>query len=151
MYYGLGYNQNQIAAKFSVTQGAIARRLQTIERKFIQAIGTIKQPPQWVQEYVTNWLHYNYETPDNSDLIHTALIAGVKRLKVEFRNLLGLYYGQQLDVKKIAIKLSIAPDSVDQLIYQAQCELEVILLKEIDILIRKFLTLWLTKRYQKLN
>ena len=151
MYYSLGWNQNQIAAKFGVTQGAVARRLQTIERRLIQAIGTIKQPPQWVKQYVTSWLHYNYETPDNSDLIHTALVAGIKRLKVEFRDLLRLYYGQRLDIDAIAARLNINSEVADNLIYQAQCELEVILLKELDILIRKFLTVWLTKQYKTNN
>ncbi|BAZ10276.1 hypothetical protein NIES4071_20910 [Calothrix sp. NIES-4071] len=149
MYYSLGWNQNQIAAKFGVTQGAIARRLQTIERRLIQAIGKIKQPPQWVKEYIANWLCCNYETPDNLDLIHTVLVAGVKRLKVEFQDLLRLYYAQRLDVSMIAVRLGISSEAVDSLIYQAQCELEVILLKELDILIRKFLSVWLTKQYKK--
>lgn len=149
MYYRLRWNQNQIAAKFSVTQGAIARRLQTIERRLIQAIFTIKQPPQWVKDYITNWLYCNYETPDNSDLIHTVLVAGVKRLKVEFQDLLRLHYAQKLDVNIIAMRLSISSETVDNLIYQAQCELEVILLKELDILIRKFLSVWLTKQYKR--
>jgi RNA polymerase sigma factor (sigma-70 family) len=148
MYYALRWNQNQIAAKFGVTQGAIARRLQTIERRLIQAIFTIKQPPQWVKQYIASWLYYDYETPDNLDLIHAVLVASVKRLKVEFQDLLRLHYAQRLDVNIIATRLGISPDGVDGLIYQAQCELELLVLKEIDILIGKFLNAWLIKQYK---
>lgn len=104
-----------------------------------------------MKQYITSWLYCNYETPDNSDLIHTALVAGIKRLKPEFRDLLSLYYAQRLDVEVIGARLGVSSEAVDGLIYQAQCELEVILLSELDVLIRKFLCVWLTKRYKNIH
>ncbi|MDF5706624.1 MAG: sigma-70 family RNA polymerase sigma factor [Nostoc sp. S4] len=148
LYYGLGWNQKQIAAKFAVTQGAIARRLQTIERRLINAVYSLKQPPQWVTGYVTTWLKYNYETPNLSDLIHAALVTAVKRLNTQSQNLLRLYYGHKLDINTISKQLCIIPDIVNELLYQISSELELALLKELDLMIIKFLNIWLTKQYK---
>ncbi|WP_375492548.1 sigma-70 family RNA polymerase sigma factor [uncultured Nostoc sp.] len=148
LYYGLGWNQKQIAAKFVVTQGAIARRLQTIERRLINAAYSLKQPPQWVKGYVTNWLKFNYETPDYSDLIHAALVTSVKQMNTQSQDLLRLYYGQKLDINAISNQLRLPSDIVNELLCQTNSELEVALLKELDIMIRKFLNIWLNKQYK---
>lgn len=148
LYYGLGWNQKQIAAKFAVTQGAIARRLQTIERRLINAVYSLKQPPQWVTEYVTTWLKYNYETPDRSDLIHAALVTAIQRLNAQSQNLLRLYYGQKLDTNAISKKLCLPLSIVKELLSQINYELESALLKELDLIVRKFLDVWLNKQYQ---
>ncbi|MEH1945140.1 MAG: sigma-70 family RNA polymerase sigma factor [Nostoc sp.] len=151
LYYGLGWNQKQIAAKFAVTQGAIARRLQTIERRLINAVYSLKQPPQWVTGYVKTWLNYNYETPDYSDLIHAALVTSVKQLNTQSQDLLRLCYGQKLDTNAISKQLHLPPDRVNELLLQTNCELEIALLKEIDIIIRKFLNFWLNKQYKDIK
>ncbi|MDZ7961373.1 MAG: sigma-70 family RNA polymerase sigma factor [Aulosira sp. DedQUE10] len=148
LYYGLGWNQKQIAAKFALTQGAIARRLQTIERKLINAVYSLKQPPQWVTGYVTTWLTYNYETPDYSDLIHAALVTAVKRLNTQSQNLLRLYYGQKLNINAVSNLLRLPPDIVSELLYQTNSELENALLKELDLITIKFLNIWLIKQYK---
>ncbi|MCW5312982.1 sigma-70 family RNA polymerase sigma factor [Nostoc sp. KVJ3] len=151
LYYELGWNQKQIAAKFAVTQGAITRRLQTIERRLINAVYSLKQPPQWVTGYVKTWLNYNYETPDYSDLIHTALVTSVKQLNTQSQDLLRLYYGQKLDPNAISNQLDLPPDRVNELLSQTNSELEIALLKELDRMIRKFLNIWLTKQYKNIN
>ncbi|MEH2147080.1 sigma-70 family RNA polymerase sigma factor [Nostoc sp.] len=145
LYHALGWNQKQIAAKFAITQGAIARRLQTIERRLINAVYSLKQPPQWVSGYVTTWLMYNYETPDYSDLIHTALVTAVKRLNTQSQDLLRLYYGQKLDTNAISNQLCLPPDIVNELLFQINYELEIALLKELDTMIRRFLNIWLNQ------
>ncbi|WP_042341221.1 sigma-70 family RNA polymerase sigma factor [Calothrix sp. PCC 7507] len=151
LYYGLGWNQKQIAAKFAVTQGAIARRLQTIERKLINVIFKLKQPQKWVAKYVKMWLEFNYETPDDSDLIHTALVAAIKQLNTASQNLLRLYYGQKIDAESIVKKLYLSPEKIDDLLYQINHELETVLLRQIDIMIKKFLDMWLSKKSQSLH
>lgn len=148
LYHALGWNQKQIAAKFAITQGAIARRLQTIERRLINAVYSLKQPPQWVSGYVTTWLMYNYETPDYSDLIHTALVTAVKRLNTQSQDLLRLYYGQKLDTNAISNQLCLPPDIVNELLFQTNYELEIALLKELDTMIRRFLNIWLNQQYK---
>lgn len=148
LYYGLGWNQKQIAAKIAVTQGAIARRLQTIERRLINSVYSLKQPPQWVTGYVTTWLKYNYETPDYSDFIHAALVTSVKGLNTQSQNLLRLYYGQKLDINVISKQLCLAPNIVNELLYQTSSELENALLKELDVITKRFLNIWLNKQYK---
>ncbi|WP_335025923.1 sigma-70 family RNA polymerase sigma factor [Nostoc sp.] len=151
LYYGLGWNQKQIAAKFAVTQGAIARRLQTIERRLINGVYSLKQPSQWVTGYVTRWLKYSYETPDYSDLIHAALVTAVKLLKTQSQNLLRLHYAEKLDINTISNQLDLPVDIVNELLYQTNYELETALLKELDIMIKKVLSIWLNKQYKHLE
>jgi RNA polymerase sigma factor (sigma-70 family) len=151
LYYGLGWNQKQIATKFGVTQGAIARRLQTIERQLTQAIYKLNQPSAWVKNYILKWLKYNYETPDYSDLVHAALVVAVKKLNPDIQDILKLSYGQKLDIDAISNHIGISSDIICNLLDKANLELEAILLQEIDAMINEFLNAWLAKEYKKIH
>ncbi len=148
LYYGLGWNQKQIAVKFGVTQGAIARRLQTIEKKLVNTLYTLKRPAQWVTSYITTWLESNYETPRHTDLIHVTLVAAIKKLDVQAKNLLHLYYGQKMNANVISDRLNISLDEVTEYLQKAQCQLESALIHEIDAMLKKFLNKWLHKSYK---
>lgn len=151
LYYGLRWSQKKIAAKFAVTQGAIAHRLQTIERKLINTVYSLKQPPKWVERYIQKWLQYNYETPDSADLIHTVLVAAVSRLNYQSQNLLRLYYGQKFDMTTISKQLHLTPNIVSEVLHQTHCELETVLLQEINLMLKKFINIWLIKKYNYIN
>jgi hypothetical protein len=97
---------------------------------------------------VTTWLKYNYETPDYSDFIHAALVTSVKGLNTQSQNLLRLYYGQKLDINVISKQLCLAPNIVNELLYQTSSELENALLKELDVITKRFLNIWLNKQYK---
>lgn len=148
LYYGLGINQKEIAEKFAVTQSAIAYRLQTIERKFVKAVYALKQPPQWVTQYVEKWLNCNYQAPVYSDLIHAALVVAEKKLDTQERQILQLFYGHKLDEQQIATQLDITQPEVTEIIRKSHAKLEASVLKEIDTMIKKFLQIWLTKNSQ---
>jgi RNA polymerase sigma factor (sigma-70 family) len=154
LYYGLGWNQTQIAVKFGVTQGAIARRLQTIEKKLVNTLYTLKSPPQWVTSYITTWLESNYETPRHSDLIHVALVAAIRRLDVQAKELLRLYYGEKLGAKETCVvynrryRLDIHLNEMTEYLQKIQCQLESALIQEIDTMLKQFLDKWLSRRYK---
>ncbi|MEA5573005.1 sigma-70 family RNA polymerase sigma factor [Calothrix sp. UHCC 0171] len=145
LYYGLGWNQKEIAAKFAVTQSAIARRLQTIEKRLVNTLYTLKSPPQWVTSYVKTWLESSYETPKYTDLIHVVLVATIKKLDVKVKDLLHMYYGQKLDVNIICDRLGITLDEVTEYLQKTQYQLETALIQEIDVMLKKYLNIWLRK------
>jgi RNA polymerase sigma factor (sigma-70 family) len=146
LYYGLGWNQKQIAAKFGVTQGAIARRLQTVEKRFVNTMYNLKRTPEWVTSYITAWLKSNYETPKHTDLIHVALVAAINKLDIQAKNLLHMYYGQKLGTDVISDRLGISFEEVTEYLQKTQCQLETELIQEIDGMLKKFLNIWLRKR-----
>lgn len=145
LYYGFGLNQKQIADKFKVTQGAIARRLQTIEIKLLKTVCELSQPPKWVTQYVAGWLVTNYQTPLNSDLIHVALVEAIKKIEPQEQEVLRLAYAQKLDEQIIANQLGISLPKLMDIIGKTKSKLEAVLIKEIDHLINKYLQIWLPK------
>jgi RNA polymerase sigma factor (sigma-70 family) len=148
LYYGLELNQKQIAERFKVTQGAIARRLQTIEIKLLKTVCGLSQPPEWVKQYVALWLVRNYQAPLNSDLIHVALVKAVKKLEIQEQKVLQFTYGHKLDEHLIANRLGISQPELIKVLHSSQYKLEAALIKEIDIMISKYLQFWLAKTFK---
>ncbi len=145
LYYGLELNQKQIADRFNVTQGAIARRLQTIEIKLLKTVYGLSQPPEWVMQYVTGWLVRNYQAPLISDLIHVALVQAIKKLEPQEQKVLRLAYGQKLDEQIIANQLGISQSELVDILQRTKSKLEVALIQEIDKMINKYIQFWLQK------
>ncbi|BAZ08540.1 hypothetical protein NIES4071_03450 [Calothrix sp. NIES-4071] len=145
LYYGLGLQQKQIAEIYEVTQGAIARRLQTVEIKLLKTILTLSQPTQWVTKYVSGWLISNYASPDNLDLVHVALVQAVKKLELKEQNLLRLTYGEKVNPEIIAQNFGVEPNELAAIIRAAKSKLELALMQAIDGYINKYLRLWLSK------
>jgi len=145
LYYGFDLNQKQIADKFKVTQGAIARRLKTIELKLLKTLSRLSQPPEWVSQYVALWLVRNYQTPIYSDLIHVAMVEAIKKLEPQEQELLRLAYGQKLDEQIIANQLGISQLKLMDTLRRNKSALEAALIKEIDNFINKYLQYWLPK------
>ncbi|MGI2904373.1 sigma-70 family RNA polymerase sigma factor [Tolypothrix sp. VBCCA 56010] len=145
LYYGFGLNQKQIAEKFKVTQGAIARRLQTIELKLLKTLSELSQPTEWVSQYVAGWLGRSYQAPIYSDLIHVAIVEAIKKLEPQEQELLRLTYGQKLDEQIIANQLGISQPKLIDTLRRTKSKLEAALIKEIDNLINKYLQSWLPK------
>lgn len=145
LYYGLRINQQEIAEKFHVTQGAIAHRLQTIERKFIKSLYSLKSPPIWVSKYVERWLANNYKAPIYADLIQATLVVAEKKLAPPEREILQLCYAHNLEPQVIANQLGINQSLVQEILQKTQAKLEAAVIQEIDILIKKFLQIWLAK------
>ncbi len=145
LYYGFGLNQKQIADKFKVTQGAIARRLKTIELKLLKTLSELSQPPEWVSQYVALWLGSSYQTPLYSDLIHVALVEGIKKLELQEQEVLRLAYGQKLDEQIIVNQLGISQQKLKDTLRKTKSKLEAALIEEIDRLINKYLQIWFSK------
>ncbi|BAY64601.1 hypothetical protein NIES22_47000 [Calothrix brevissima NIES-22] len=145
LYYGLRISQQQIANKFHVTQGAIAHRLQTIERKFIKSLYSLKSPPIWVSKYVERWLATNYSAPIYADLIQATLVIAEKKLAPIEREILQLCYAHKLTTQCIAERLDTNPVLVQEILQRTQAKLEAAVIQEIDTLIKKFLQIWLAK------
>jgi RNA polymerase sigma factor (sigma-70 family) len=145
LYYGIGLNQKQIAERLEVTQGAIARRLQTIEIKLLKTLCQLSKPPEWVNQYVTGWLVGNYQAPLKSDLIHVALVQAIKKLEPQEQEVLRLTYGQKLDEQIIANQLGISQPELGEILLRNKSKLEAALIQEIDRMINEYLQLWLQK------
>lgn len=145
LYYGLGLPQKQVAEIYEVTQGAIARRLQTVEMKLLKTVLALSQPTQWVTKYISGWLINDYASPDNLDLVHVALVQAIKTLELKEQNLLRLTYGEKLDPEIIAQNFGVEKMELAASIRTSQSKLELALMQAIDGYINKYLRLWLSK------
>jgi RNA polymerase sigma factor (sigma-70 family) len=150
LYYGFGLNQVQIADKFQVTQGTIASRLRTIESKLLKTLSELSQPSQWISQYVNGWLVRNYQAPNYSYLIDTALVESIKQLNEKEKEALRLYYGQKIDKKVIEDKFNMPELDFTEFLVKIQVKLEIALMKEIEKYINKYIKLWLLKEYKSI-
>lgn len=144
LYYGLEFNQTQVADTFKVTQGTIASRLKTIELKLVKTLSQLSQPTEWVSQYVAVWLVRSYQSPVYSDLINVALVESVKKLEQIEKEVLRLSYGQKMHHKDVANQLKITELKLALITDNAKAKLEDYLIKEIDCIINQYLKIWLS-------
>ncbi|MEH2286833.1 sigma-70 family RNA polymerase sigma factor [Nostoc sp.] len=143
-YYGFGLNQKQLADKLGINQSTISRYLTKSTIKLLEAIAKISQPQQWVKQYVRRWLESDYHAPVYSDLIQAALVSAIKKLVKEEREILQLYYGEQIDEVKIASQLRITLNEIATRLNQAKNNLQEKLMQEINIWMKEYLEKWLS-------
>jgi RNA polymerase sigma factor (sigma-70 family) len=145
LYYGLQLQQKQIAEIYEITQGAIARRLQTIEIKLLKTVLKLSQPAEWTTQYVSGWLISNYSSPDNLDLIHAVLIETIKTLASQEQEILKLVYVEKLNQDIIANRFGISQVEVASILRMSKSKLELAIIQAIDKYISKYLRFWLSK------
>ena len=150
LYYGFGFNQKQLADRLAMNQSTISRYLTKSTIKLLEAIARISQPQQWVKQYVRRWLEREYYAPVHSDLIQAALVSAIKKLVNEEREILQLYYGEQIDEIKIASQLSITLNEIAAILSKAKNNLQEKLMQEINIWIKEYLEKWLSNYYKSL-
>ncbi|NER39370.1 MAG: sigma-70 family RNA polymerase sigma factor [Oscillatoria sp. SIO1A7] len=144
LYYGVGLNQKELAARIGIGQAAISRRLNTVKSKFIQALAGLSKPAERVPQYVKPWLQRHYRAPDRSDLMEAALVEAHKNLDEQKQEVLRLRYGQQqLEPKTIASQLGISEQELELRLSKAEYQLEQALLKTIQRWTTEYLQLWL--------
>ncbi len=150
LYYGLGLNQKQIAAKLQINQSTISRCLAKSTVILLDAVACISHPQQWVQPYVTQWLEREYRTPQNSDLIQAGLVSAIKKLEIEEKEILQLCYGQQMSEKQIADRLGLSQLEIRAELSQAKNKLQSYLIDTINTWTKEYLEKWLSKHYKSL-
>ncbi|MDZ8221792.1 sigma-70 family RNA polymerase sigma factor [Nostoc sp. ChiVER01] len=150
LYYGFGFNQKQLADRLGMNQSTISRYLTKSTIKLLEAIARISQPQQWVKQYVKRWLENDYHTPVHSDLIQAALVSAIKKLGNEEREVLQLYYGEQMDEIKIASQLGTGLSEIVTRVTKARNILQEKLMKEINIWMKEYLEKWLVNYYKSL-
>ncbi|MEH1870701.1 sigma-70 family RNA polymerase sigma factor [Nostoc sp.] len=143
LYYGFGLNQKQLADRLGMNQSTISRYLTKSTIKLLEAIAKISQPQRWVKQYVRRWLENEYHAPVHSDLIQAALVSAIKKLVKEEREILQLYYGEQMDEIKIADQLGISLDEIATTLTRARNVLQQKVMQEINIWIKEYLEKWL--------
>lgn len=143
LYYGVGLNQEELAARIGISQSAIARRLATAKTKFLKALAGLSKPEERVPQYVKQWLQHHYRAPHYVDLIHAALVEAHKKLQQPEREVLRLRYGQQLDPKTITSELGISKQELELRFSKAEYQLERALLKTIQSWSKDYLQIWL--------
>lgn len=147
LYYGVGLNQEQLAARTGISQSAIARRLATPKTKFLKALAGLSKPAERVPQYVKQWLQHHYCNPQYADLIHAALVEAHKKLNEREREVLRLRYGQQLEQQletlAIARQLGISEQDLSKRLDKAEYRLERALLKNIESWTKDYLQIWL--------
>ncbi|AUB42202.1 DNA-directed RNA polymerase specialized sigma subunit [Nostoc flagelliforme CCNUN1] len=148
LYYGFGLNQKQLADRLGMNQSTISRYLTKSTIKLLEAIARISQPQQWVKQYVRRWLENEYHAPVHSDLIQAALVSAIKKLANEEREILQLYYGEQMDEIKIASQLGISLNEIATRVTKARNILQDKLMQEINVWIKEYLEKWLSNYYK---
>jgi RNA polymerase sigma factor (sigma-70 family) len=150
LYYGLGLNQKQIAAKLKINQSTISRCLAKSIVILLDTVACISHPQQWVQPYVKSWLEREYRTPQHSDLIQAGLVSAIKKLTSEEKEILQLCYGQQISEKQIADRLGLSQLEITVQISQAKNKLQSNLIDTINSWTKEYLEKWLSKHYKSL-
>ncbi|AVH71557.1 sigma-70 family RNA polymerase sigma factor [Nostoc sp. 'Lobaria pulmonaria (5183) cyanobiont'] len=150
LYYGFGLNQKQLADRLGMNQSTISRYLTKSTIKLLEAIARISQPQQWVKGYVRRWLESEYHAPVHSDLIQAVLVSAIKKLVNEEREILQLYYGEQMDEIKIASQLGISLNEIATRLTKTRNHLQEKLMQEINIWIKEYLEKWLINYYKSL-
>ncbi|GAA6615521.1 hypothetical protein [Scytonema sp. NUACC26] len=147
LYYGLGLNQQQLAAKLKINQSTISRYLAKSTIQLLETLAGVSQSQAWVKQYVDKWLCREYKAPVHSDLIQAALVSAVKKLASEEREILQLYYGQTKEEHKIA---NINIEETTRRLNKAKNHLQEKLIGEINIWIKEYLEKWLSQHYKYL-
>ncbi|MEH2373812.1 sigma-70 family RNA polymerase sigma factor [Nostoc sp.] len=150
LYYGFGLNQKQLADRLGMNQSTISRYLTKSTIKLLETIARISQPQRWVKQYVGRWLESEYHAPVHSDLIQAALVSAIKKLVNEEREILQLYYGEQMDEIKIASQLGISLNKIATILTKITNQLQEKLMQEITIWIKEYLEKWLSNYYKSL-
>ncbi|MEH2364196.1 sigma-70 family RNA polymerase sigma factor [Nostoc sp.] len=150
LYYGFKLNQKQLADRLGMNQSTISRYLTKSTIKLLEAIARISQPQQWVKQYVKRWLENEYHAPVHSDLIQAALVSAIKKLVNEEREILQLYYGEQMNEIKIASQLGISLNETATRLNKTRNILQEKLMQEINIWIKEYLEKWLSNYYKSL-
>jgi len=148
LYYGCGIKQTQLEIKLGISQSAISRRLNTIKTKLIKTMAEMSQPEAWPEKYVLQWLHKNFRDPLHSNLIHAALVESVKKLESQEKTVFHLHYGQQLNVERIAIMLSMNNLEVNAILSKSQQHLQSKLIAKLENWERDYVEKWLLRFYQ---
>jgi RNA polymerase sigma factor (sigma-70 family) len=148
LYYGCGIKQTQLEIKLGISQSAISRRLNTIKTKLIKTMAEMSQPEAWPEKYVLQWLHKNFRDPLHSDLIHAALVEAVKKLESQEKTVFHLHYGQELNVERIAIMLSMNNLEVNAILSKSQQHLQSKLIAKLENWERDYVEKWLLRFYQ---
>ncbi|MBN4004307.1 sigma-70 family RNA polymerase sigma factor [Nostoc sp. LPT] len=150
LYYGFGFNQKQLADRLGMNQSTISRYLTKSTIKLLEAIARISQPQQWVKQYVRRWLENEYHAPVHSDLIQAALVSAIKKLVNEEREILQLYYGEQMDEIKIASQLGISLNETAKRLNKTRNIIQEKLMQKINIWIKEYLEKWLSNYYKSI-
>jgi RNA polymerase sigma factor (sigma-70 family) len=148
LYYGFGLNQKQIADRLGINQSTISRYLNKLTLKLVSTLAEISQPKEWVLPYVERWLKREYHAPLHSDLIQATLVSAIKKLVNQEREILQFYYGQGMDVPKIASQFGMNMDEITMRLTKARNQLQDNLMKEISIWIKEYLEKWLSNYYK---
>ena len=150
LYYGFGFNQKQLADRLGINQSTISRYLTKSTIKLLETIARISQPQQWVKGYVRRWLESEYHAPIHSDLIQATLVSAIKKLEIEEREILQLYYGERMDEIKIASQLGISSNQIATRLTKTKNNLQEKLMQEINVWIKEYLEKWLVNYYKSL-
>ncbi|MCL1463897.1 sigma factor-like helix-turn-helix DNA-binding protein [Argonema galeatum] len=149
IYYGVGLSQTQIANILGITQGNIARHINSYyEVPLLEKLAAISQANKWVNPSVSRWLVKDYASPLHSDLIQATLVEAINKLTPEYREVLQLRYGHNLTEKQISARYCIMEVEVNQRINEAQICLESALLKVIEEWLDKYVKSWLYRFYK---
>ena len=148
LYYGFGLNQKQVADRLGINQSSICRYLTKSTIQLLSALAGISQPQEWVKQYVGRWLEREYHAPVHSDLIQAALVSAIKKLPNEEREILQLYYGEQMESREIADRVGLSLNEIATRLTQAKNQLQDKLMQSIHILIKEYLEKWLNNSYK---
>ncbi|MEZ2240171.1 sigma-70 family RNA polymerase sigma factor [Microcoleus sp.] len=149
LYYGAGLNQKQIEIQLQVSQSAISRRLNTINKKLLNTLIQKSQPDRWVRSYVVEWLHKSFQSPQNSELLEATLVEAVQELDYSERQVLFLRYGdEQVNEQNIANQIGISLLEVNAIIDTSQYKLEAYLIKELPHWEKQYVEEWLKEFYK---
>ncbi|TAE03156.1 MAG: hypothetical protein EAZ98_00625 [Oscillatoriales cyanobacterium] len=131
LYYVAGFNQKQMEIKLNLTQSAISRRLNTIKKRLRTTLNQQSQPDKWVKNYVVEWLHKSFHSPQHSELCEAALVEAIKELHPSERQVLFLRYGEQVNEQNIASQLGISLLDVNAIMDISKHKLQAYLMKEL--------------------
>ncbi len=148
LYYGFGLNQKQIADRLGINQSSISRYITRSTIKLLSTLAGISQPQEWVKQYVERWLEREYHAPVHEDLIQAALVSAIKKLPNEEREILQLYYGEQMESRQIANRIGISLQEIATRLTQARNQLQDKLMESINIWIKEYLEKWLNNYYK---
>lgn len=150
LYYGFGINQKQLADRLGINQSTISRYLTKSTIKLLSTLAGISKPQEWVKQYVGRWLEKEYHAPVHSDLIQAALVSAIKKLANKEREILQLYYGEQMEELEIIDRVGISLNEIATRLTQARNQLQEKLMESINIWIKEYLEKWLSNYYKSI-
>jgi hypothetical protein len=140
--------QIQIAGLCGIKQYTVSRNLNQYKKALLKALKEFSQPEGWVSEYVGEWLHKYFSSPDRRDIIQAALVEALKQLTVSERELLSLRYGERLDFRAIGLRLGCSADEVKAKLCSIEAQLHIFLLTCLEKWMKDYVKHWLHIFYQ---